>query len=254
MVPKYSRLVVYKISEKTSILNLIQFFKTYGKKCYRISKKDKGYEIQFTKTFQATLELGSLLIYDGNNFDYVMKEDVPSFYEMFYSVQDISVNQVYYEFEGHYFCKCCNFEFSEKFDECPNCKANSETLRERVKLITNKYTTIKPTKKETLSSTDVKQYQCPDCNYISLEPFEKCPNCNSTEQSLSLEFTDVTKKLKTKRKRKIKMCQENQNNVQEVEEAEETKVTAVYGDCVSVPSSEVQPNPTNITNDENSNL
>ena len=95
----------------------------------------------------------------------------------------------------------------------------------------------------------IQQFQCPECNFIFTSPFDVCPNCGADENKVKpLEFTDIT----TKIKRGNKMENNTQNNVEEVQEVEETKVTAVYGDCVSVNNSEVQSNikPTETNNEE----
>lgn len=93
----------------------------------------------------------------------------------------------------------------------------------------------------------IQQFQCPECNFVFTTPFDICPNCGANGNNIkSLEFTDITTKLK----RGNKMAN-SQNNVEEVQEVEETKVTAVYGDCVSVNNSEVQTNvKTTETNNE----
>lgn len=246
LVPKYSILTVLRITETTDVLEIANFFKKYNKLVVRISKKDKGFVIRFTQTFQVTLTVGSLLFYDGTRFNYVLAEDAPIFDEMFYNISDKGTLDVCKETSEGFICKHCNFYYKEKFDVCPNCKTDANTLGNKINkmIAVNSKLELRPIQK--VKPREIKQYQCPECNYISLEPFEICPACSNTG-SYSLEFTDVTKKLKTK-KRKSKMCTENTNNVQEVEEQEETKVTAVYGDCVSVPNTEVQSNPSETTN------
>lgn len=94
------------------------------------------------------------------------------------------------------------------------------------------------------------QFQCPECNFIATSPFTKCPNCGAVGDNVgTLEFTDITAKIKNRGK---KMDNTQNNNVEEVQEVEETKVTAVYGDYVSVNNSEVQSNikPAETTNEE----
>lgn len=36
---------------------------------------------------------------------------------------------------------------------------------------------------------EIKQYICPECNFVSLEPFDKCPNCSSTPKSTINKFS-----------------------------------------------------------------
>jgi RNA polymerase subunit RPABC4/transcription elongation factor Spt4 len=248
LVPKYSIVTVLRITETTDVPEIANYFKKYNKLVVRISKKDRGFVIKFTQTFQVTLTVGSLLFYDGTRFNYVLADDAPMFDEMFYNISDKMTLDVCKETSDGFMCKHCNFYYKEKFDVCPNCKTDANTLGNKINKMIAINSKLELRKVRKVKPVEVKQYQCPECNYISLTPFDVCPACSNTG-TYSLEFTDVTKKLKTKRK--SKMCTENTNNVQEVEEKEEeTKVTAVYGDCVSVSNTEVQSNPSETTNND----
>ena len=86
-----------------------------------------------------------------------------------------------------------------------------------------------------------KQYQCPQCGFISNVPFTKCLACGAdgnycAEQVIT--FTDIASKIRRK-----KMSMENVNLDKVIEEANATEasaeVTAVYGDNVSVSKEEV---------------
>ena len=74
------------------------------------------------------------------------------------------------------------------------------------------------------------KFVCPQCGFISNKPFDKCPNCEATQETC-VDLCSTTKK-----KRSRKMTNPNDDLVKAREEAlqdEEAKeVTAVYGDTV----------------------
>ena len=233
LVPKYSSLKIFRITETTTDKDVLSFFLVYKRKPKKIKKLNTEIVIWFTDSYRVSLKQGSILYFDGSRFNYVLAEDAPVFEEFFFKASDIISNDVYKQENNKYYCKNCGISFKEKFDECPNCGITIDDFHNNIKK------SIKLNKVKEAACSPFEQYRCPNCNYISLKPFSICPNCNSTEQNSTVEFTDVTTKLK----KESNMCKENTKNVEEVEEKEEeTKVTAVYGDCVSVPNTEVQEN------------